>query len=66
MCSKNKGADQLRGYHAADLPLCLTICKKSRFSHNTAQFTKLIQCYNIINTENADCNIYRLKINKYV
>ena len=34
-CSENKGADQLRGYHEADLRLCFRICK-SRFSHNEA------------------------------
>ena len=28
LCSKNKGADQLRGYHAADLRLSFCICKK--------------------------------------
>ena len=31
----NKGADQLHGYHAADLRLCFHICK-IRFSHDTA------------------------------
>ena len=31
-CSENKGADQLRGYHEADLPLCFHICKKPVFS----------------------------------
>ena len=35
LCSENKGADQLRSYCAADLPLCFRICKK-RFSHNEA------------------------------
>ena len=33
--SKNKGADQLRSYCAADLRLCFRICKR-RFSHNAA------------------------------
>ena len=28
LCSENKGADQLRGYCAADLRLCFRICKK--------------------------------------
>ena len=32
LCSENKGADQLRGYCAADLSLCLPICKKQVFS----------------------------------
>ena len=31
-CSKNKGADQLRGYREADLRLCFRICKKPVFS----------------------------------
>ena len=31
ICSKNKGADQLRGYHEADLRLCFRICKKPFF-----------------------------------
>ena len=31
-CSENKGADQLRGYHEADLRLCFRICKKPIFS----------------------------------
>ena len=30
--SKNKGADQLRGYREADLRLCFRICKKPFFS----------------------------------
>ena len=29
LCSKNKGADQLQGYHATDLCLCF----RNRFSH---------------------------------
>ena len=28
MYSENKGADQLRDYHAADLRLCFHACKK--------------------------------------
>ena len=32
LCSKNNGADQLHGYHAADLGLCFCICKKQVFS----------------------------------
>ena len=31
-CSENKGADQLRGYRAADLRLCFSICLKPVFS----------------------------------
>ena len=31
LCSINKGADQLRSYHAADLCLCVCICKKQAF-----------------------------------
>ena len=32
LCKENIGADQLRGYHAADLRLCFQICKKMVFS----------------------------------
>ena len=32
LCIENKGADQLRGYREADLPLCFRICKKPVFS----------------------------------
>ena len=32
LCSENKGADQLRGYHEADLRLCFRICKTLVFS----------------------------------
>ena len=35
--SENEGADQLRGYHEADLRLCFRICK-NRFSHDAAHF----------------------------
>ena len=31
-CSKNKGADQLRGYREADLRLCFRICRMLVFS----------------------------------
>ena len=31
-CSENKGADQLRTYCAADMPLCFRTCKKPVFS----------------------------------
>ena len=32
LCSENKGTDQLHSYCAADLSLCLRICKKPVFS----------------------------------
>ena len=32
LCSENEGADQLLGYLAADLRLCLRICKNQVFS----------------------------------
>ena len=32
LCSKIKGVDQLRCYHAADPRLCFRICKKMFFS----------------------------------
>ena len=31
-CSKNKGADQLRGYREADLRLCFRLCKTLVFT----------------------------------
>ena len=31
-CSENKGADQLCGYHEADLRLCFCICRLLVFS----------------------------------
>ena len=31
LCNKKKGADQLRGYSAADLHLCFRICKMLGF-----------------------------------
>ena len=43
--SKNKGADQLRGYHAADLHLCFGKCKngKNMFSCGLAYLIKAIK-----------------------
>ena len=35
---ENKGAEQLRSYCAADLRLCVRICKKKQFSHDAAHF----------------------------
>ena len=32
LCSENKGADQLCGYHEADLHFCFRICKNPVFS----------------------------------
>ena len=40
MCSKNKGADQLRGCREADLVFVLAYAK-SRFSHEAAHIVKL-------------------------
>ena len=45
LCSENKGADQLRGHHEADLRLCFRICKKPVFSRRSS---------NKIVTENRD------------
>ena len=36
LCSKNKGHDQLHGYHTADLRLCFLAYAKSRLSHDVA------------------------------
>ena len=41
LCSENIGADQLRGYHAADLRLCFHACKKACGLYNTACKTEL-------------------------
>ena len=46
LCSENKGADQLRGYHEADLHFCFSICKKQVFSRsrsNGFNIKKLVQ-----------------------
>ena len=32
LCTENKGPDQLRGYHTADLHLCFRTCKNQVFS----------------------------------
>ena len=42
LCSKNKGAEQMRGSSAADLPLCFRIHAKIRFSHDAARVRKLL------------------------
>ena len=39
LCSENKGADQLRGYHEADLRLCLSHMQNVGFL-----MTRLICC----------------------
>ena len=44
LCSKNKGGDQLRGYHEADLRLCFRIYAKCWFSHDAAQI-----CFTCLN-----------------
>ena len=41
-CSKNKGADQLRGHREADLRLKFRICD-NRFSHDAAQILLMKQ-----------------------
>ena len=37
LSSENKGADQLRGHHEADLRLCFRIYAKLLFSHDATQ-----------------------------
>ena len=51
LCRGNKGADQLRDYHAADLHLCFAY-SKSRFSHDATQIGILLEIsfYNRIKT----------------
>ena len=43
VCSKNKGADQLRGYREADLCLCFCINAKRWFSHDAAHLFLIYQ-----------------------
>ena len=62
LCSENKGADQLRIYHAAYLHLCFSLMLKSGFlmtplSYTESQFAVLslqILSVNNINFENID------------
>ena len=52
LCSENKGTDQLRGYHEADLRLCFRIFKRW-FSHEAAHMSMfwaaMIDAISIIN-----------------
>ena len=48
MCRENKGADQLRGYHAADLRLCFHACKKAGI---------VIMCLYIIPLVRLNCHL---------
>ena len=41
LCSKSKGADQLRGHREADLRLCFHICK-NWFSHDEAHIVIIL------------------------
>ena len=46
LCSKNKGADQLRGYRKSDLRLCFHIFKKPVFSQrgsNHSEHTNVLR-----------------------
>ena len=47
-CSKNKGADQLRGYREADLRLCFRMCKKSVFSRRGSFMIMLLSHIQVI------------------
>ena len=49
-CSENKGADQLRGYHEADLGLCFRICKKP-------VFLRYAHIYLVVNKEKSGVGI---------
>ena len=42
LCNENKGADQMRGYRAADLRLCLCIYKKQVFSWRGSIFCRVV------------------------
>ena len=47
LCSENKGTDQLRGYHKADLHLVFAYAK-IRFSHNEAQIMMYLIAFKFI------------------
>ena len=42
--SENKGADQLRGYHEADLRLCFRICRLLVFLCGGSFIWKMLTC----------------------
>ena len=46
--SENKGADQLRGYRAADLRLCFRIYAERCFFHDAVKNAKFDGCKNDI------------------
>ena len=51
-CSKNKGADQLRGYREADLRLCFRMCKKPVFSIRIVILCYVNSSLNMLNLSN--------------
>ena len=53
LCSKNKGADQLHIYCAADLHLCFCICKK-QFSHDAAHMTSTFRVMIIVTEKSLE------------
>ena len=56
LCNKNKGADQLRGYSAADLRLCFRICKMLGFL--MTRLVSLIRAhFNVKKIECAPCTL---------
>ena len=59
LCSENKGADQLCGYHAADLRLCFCICRK--FSYDTAHIFLLLTFSLLKHTCSIYCDFYGCK-----
>ena len=62
-CSKNKGADQLRGYRKADLRLCFRICKM--FSHNEAHILIIWLKSYLINVKDAFQNFHYFSNQKH-
>ena len=52
-CSENKGADQLRCCHEADLCLCFRICKKPVFSR-CGSYIIILVVYNPHETMESD------------
>ena len=65
LCSENKGADQLRGYHEADLRLCFRICKKPVFSwHGSNEYCHEIKGYRILDIYNVHVVTKRIVLSR--
>ena len=56
LCNKNKGADQLRGYSAADLRLCFRICKM--FGFLMTRLVSLIRAHFNVSKKISMCTLH--------